>query len=53
MGDFLHSALIWVGTSAFALMPRDFAMINVLLCFVWFGLVFALGREYSKVRQIA
>ena len=53
MGDFLHSALIWVGTSVFALMPRDFAMINVLLCFVWFGLVFALGREYSKVRQIA
>lgn len=53
MGDLLHSALIWVGTGVFALVPRDFAMINVLLCVVWVGLVFALGKEYRKVRASA
>lgn len=50
LGDLVHSALIWVGTALFALAPRDFALINVLLCVLWVGLVFALGREYRRVR---
>lgn len=50
LGDLVHSAVIWGGTAFFALAPRDFALINILLCVLWVGLVLALGREYRRVR---
>lgn len=53
LGDLLHSALIWVGTSVFHLVPRDFALINVLLSALWIGVVVALGLEYRKVKARA
>lgn len=53
LGDLLHSGLIWVGTAFFALAPKDFALINVVLCVLWLVLVLALGREYKRVRAKA
>lgn len=53
LGDFLHSGMIWVGTGVFHLLPRDFALINVLLSALWIGVVVALGVEYRKVKARA
>lgn len=51
MGDLLHSILIWVGTVVFSLTPRDFALVNVVLCGLWFVLIVALVREYRRVQH--
>lgn len=51
LGDLLHSILIWVGTVVFSLTPRDFALVNVVLCGLWFVLIVALVREYRRVRH--
>lgn len=51
LGDLLHSVLIWVGTVVFSLTPRDFALVNVLLCVLWFILIIALVREYRRVQH--
>lgn len=50
LGDLLHSVLIIVGTASFELLPKHFAMANVLLCVVWFAIVWGLGREYRKLK---
>lgn len=51
LGDLLHSVLIWVGTVVFSLTPRDFALVNVVLCVLWFVLIVALVREYRRVKH--
>lgn len=51
LGDLLHSMLIWVGTVWFAFTPKDFAMVNVVLCLLWFVLILALVKEYRKVQH--
>lgn len=51
LGDLLHSVLIWVGTVVFAFTPRHFALVNVLLCGLWFVLIIALVREYRRVKK--
>lgn len=48
LGDLLHSILIWVGTTVFALTPHDFAFVNVVLSILWIVLILALAREYKN-----
>lgn len=50
LGDLLHSVLIWGGTVWFSFTPKDFAMVNVVLCLVWFALILALVKEYRRVK---
>lgn len=52
LGDLLHSMLIWGGTVWFSFTPKDFAMVNVVLCLVWFALILALVREYRRVQHV-
>ena len=48
-GDVLSAALVFAGTTLFALSTRQFAMINILLVCMWLLLAFLIGREHRKL----
>lgn len=50
LGDLLHSVMVIVGTASFELLPRDFALANVVLCALWVAIIAGLGREYRRLR---
>jgi AAA family ATP:ADP antiporter len=55
MGDVLSAALVFVGTTMFALQPRGFAAVNAAIVVVWLVLAWAVGRDYARLtgRQAA
>jgi len=48
-GDVLSAALVFAGTTLFALSTAQFAMINILLVCVWLLLAFMVGREHRRL----
>jgi AAA family ATP:ADP antiporter len=48
-GDVLSAALVFAGTTWFALTTRQFAMINILLVSIWLLLAFLVGREHRRL----
>jgi AAA family ATP:ADP antiporter len=48
-GDVLSAALVFTGTTYFALSTRQFALINILLVCVWLILAFLVGGEHRKL----
>ena len=48
-GDVLSAALVFAGTTWFALTTRQFAMINILLVSAWLLLAFLVGREHRRL----
>ena len=48
-GDVLSAALVFAGTTWFALSTRQFALINILLVCAWLLLAFLVGREYRRL----
>jgi len=48
-GDVLSAALVFAGTTVFALSTRQFAMINILLVCVWLLLALLVGREHRRL----
>ena len=48
-GDVLSAALVFAGTSWFALSTRQFAMINILLVGMWLLLAYLVGREHRRL----
>ena len=47
-GDVLSAAVVYVGTSYFALSVSHFAWINVALVLLWLALAVATGREFNR-----
>lgn len=46
-GDLIQAGIVFVGIQlSFSL--RGFALVNLVLVCVWLGLVFAIGREYTR-----
>jgi AAA family ATP:ADP antiporter len=48
-GDVLSAALVFAGTTYFALTASGFAKFNILLVIVWLMLAFLVGREYKRL----
>jgi AAA family ATP:ADP antiporter len=48
-GDVLSAALVFAGTTWFALTTRQFALINILLVSIWLLLAFLVGREHRRL----
>jgi AAA family ATP:ADP antiporter len=48
-GDVLSAALVFTGTTLFALSTRQFAMINILLVCAWLLLAFLVGRAHRSL----
>jgi AAA family ATP:ADP antiporter len=51
MGDVLSAALVFAGTTIFALHPRGFAAVNGLIVLAWLALAWGVGREYARRTQ--
>ena len=49
MGDVLSAALVYVGTTYFALNSSGFAKFVIVLVFVWIFLAFVVGRDYQRL----
>jgi AAA family ATP:ADP antiporter len=48
-GDVFSAALVFAGTTWFALSTRQFALINILLVCAWLLLAFLVGREHRRL----
>jgi ATP:ADP antiporter, AAA family len=51
MGDVLSAALVFVGTTMFALHPRGFAAVNAVIVTVWLVLAWDVGRQYKRLTE--
>ncbi len=49
IGDVLSAALVFVGTTYFALGGSGFARLNILIVTGWLVLAFFVGREYTRL----
>ena len=49
IGDVLSAALVFVGTTYFALSGSGFAMFNILIVVGWLLLALTIGRQYSRL----
>ena len=49
IGDVLSAALVFVGTTYFALGGAGFAKVNIVIVTGWLVLAFFVGREYSRL----
>ena len=52
IGDVLSAALVFVGTTYFALGGSGVAMFNILVVAMWLILAFYIGREYKQLSAI-
>ncbi|MFM1892460.1 MAG: hypothetical protein RLZ44_1537, partial [Pseudomonadota bacterium] len=48
-GDVLSAVLVFVGTTLFALSTQQFAMINIVLVFLWLVLAYLIGAEHRRL----
>ncbi len=49
IGDVLSAALVFVGTTYFALGGSGFAVVNIVIVAGWLVLAFIIGREYRQL----
>lgn len=52
IGDVLSAALVFVGTTYFALGGSGFAVVNIVIVSVWLVLAFVIGREYKQLTAV-
>jgi AAA family ATP:ADP antiporter len=52
IGDVLSAALVFVGTTYFALGGSGFAVVNIAIVAVWLVLAFVIGREYKQLTAV-
>jgi AAA family ATP:ADP antiporter len=52
IGDVLSAALVFVGTTYFALGGSGFAVVNIVIVSVWLVLAFIIGREYKQLTAV-
>ncbi len=50
-GDVLSAALVFVGTTYFALRPGGFAVVNIALVLIWIAVAIAIGRIYTHLTK--
>jgi hypothetical protein len=50
VGDLSSAGLVFLGT-LLALQPRDFAIVNMALVFVWILIVVGIGRRYRHLTE--
>ncbi len=50
-GDVLSAALVFVGTTYFALRPGGFAVVNIALVLIWIAVAIAIGRTYTHLTK--
>jgi AAA family ATP:ADP antiporter len=50
-GDVCSAAVVFVGTTYFALAPRGFAVVNILLVVFWIAVAVAIGRAYTYLTE--
>jgi AAA family ATP:ADP antiporter len=52
IGDVLSAALVFVGTTYFALGGSGFAVVNIVIVAIWLVLAFIIGREYKQLTLV-
>ncbi|MDA1092672.1 MAG: Npt1/Npt2 family nucleotide transporter [Acidobacteria bacterium] len=52
IGDVLSAALVFIGTTYFALGGSGFAVVNIVIVLVWLVLAFIIGREYKQLTTV-
>ncbi len=52
IGDVLSAALVFIGTTYFALGGSGFAVVNIVIVSVWLVLAFIIGREYKQLTTV-
>ncbi len=50
-GDLIQAGFIFAGLNWWNFGVRQFALMNLLLAFVWIGLAYMIGREYNRLRS--
>ena len=50
-GDVLSAALVFVGTTYFALKSGGFAVVNIALVLIWIAVAVAIGRRYTSLTE--
>ena len=50
-GDLLSSGLVFVGAQLLSLRPQGFAVVNLVLVFLWITVVVLIGREHRKLTE--
>jgi len=51
VGDLLHAALVFAGTSWLTLGVRGFAVVNLVLIGAWLALALAILRQYGRIMR--
>ncbi len=48
-GDVLSALLVFVGTTYFAFGTSSFALFNIVLVLIWFGIALSIGRRFESM----
>jgi len=52
-GDLLSAVVVVVGSNILFFQTRHYAMVNIVLVFIWIGLAIAVGKRYQRLAAAA